>query len=164
MAGIRKLPDQIPLAVFIGAVFDIVLIEFAGPQAEAVVMLGSQNGEGKSRRLDRLDPLADIRAGRVKDLLLLHAGAPFRIGEGIHTEVEEGLLAVIPQVGQLPFRRNCPHRCQVQFFQYNILLIQSKIDVDLTKNRQNPPPPNEHDKTLCSKCITWKRNGHRIGH
>ncbi len=101
MAGLGDLFHHVALAVLPGAVLDRVLGIFAGPEAEAVVMLAGEHDAPQPGSLDRADDLVGVEIGGVEDLLRLIAVAPFAIGERIDREVEEG-VAFYLMPGELP--------------------------------------------------------------
>ena len=76
----------------------------AGPQAEAVVMLGGEHDAAEARVLHHLHPLPRIERRGCEQLRVLLAGAPFAVGEGVDAEMhEQRELLALP--GQLRGRR-----------------------------------------------------------
>ena len=72
----------------------------AREHAEAIMMLGSKDDPLAAGGLDGLHPLIRIDLFRVKLAGRFFAGAPFAVGEGIHTVVDEGVVFQL-RVGKL---------------------------------------------------------------
>src|ERR1035441_1093841 len=86
-----------------------MLGELTGPETEAVVVFGRQDEALHSRPLGRQNNLVRIEGGRVEDLFILIAIAPFFVGEGVDGEVQESIdLHLMP--AQLPLRGPRPVR------------------------------------------------------
>src|SRR2546423_13630529 len=66
-----------------------VLGEPAGPEAEAVVMLGGENQRAGAAGSGGAGPLPRVQARRVEHRRVLAAVAPLAVGEGVDAEVEE---------------------------------------------------------------------------
>ena len=62
----------------------------AGPEAEAVVVLGREDHPRDAGRLGGAHPLAGIKFRRIELLRILRSVAPFPVGERVHAEVDEG--------------------------------------------------------------------------
>ena len=89
-AGIGKLTTDIALTILPRRGGNGVVRELGGPKAEAVVVLGGENGELEAGLFKGLGPLAAVEGGGIEDLGILFASAPFAIGEGVDAEVDEG--------------------------------------------------------------------------
>ena len=88
-AGLGQLADDVALAAFVGAVLDRMLRVLAGPQTEAIVMLGREDDHFHPGVFARLDPLAHVELGRVEDRRVFRALAPLFVREGVHRVVDE---------------------------------------------------------------------------
>jgi hypothetical protein len=76
----------------------------AGPEAEAVVVLGGEDQRARTCRAGRARPLARVEARGIEDRGILGAVAPLAVGERVHPEVqEERELVALP--AQLRRRR-----------------------------------------------------------
>ena len=89
-ASLGELAANIALAVLPRGGGDGVVRELGGPEAEAVVVLGGEDGELEAGVLEGLGPLAAVEGGGIEDLGVLFAGAPLAIGEGVDTKVDKG--------------------------------------------------------------------------
>lgn len=68
-----------------------------GPQGEAVVVFRSQNYSRKSGFFGNSNPLSSIELRRVEHGRVGTAQTPFRVREGVHSEVQEhGHFAKLP--------------------------------------------------------------------
>ena len=88
-AGIDKLAHHVAFAVFPGAVLDAMFGVLAGPEAEAVVVLGREDHPRDAGRLGRTHPLASIEFCRIEQLGVLGSVAPFPVGKRVHAEMDE---------------------------------------------------------------------------
>src|SRR5439155_26901362 len=96
-AGIGELADHVPHPAAPRALRHGMLGEPAGPEAEAVVMLGSQDQGAGAAGLGRAGPLTRVEARRVEHARVLAAIAPLAVGERVDAEVEEhGELVLLP--------------------------------------------------------------------
>ena len=69
----------------------------AGPQAKAVVVFGRQDETLHPGLFGCRNDLVGVEGGRVEDLLVLIAIAPFLVGEGVHGEMQEAIeLHLVP--------------------------------------------------------------------
>ena len=92
-AGIRNLPHHVALAPLPGAVLHGMLRVSGGPKAEAVVMLGGEDGALHARLLHGKDPFVGIQVRGVEDGGILVAKPPFSVGIGVDGEVQKSVKA-----------------------------------------------------------------------
>ena len=88
-ASLTEFPHDIALTILIRRVPDAVFREFRRPETEAVVMLGSEDYARHASLLERTDPLFRVAQGRVKDTRLGISVAPFPVGVGVQSEMDE---------------------------------------------------------------------------
>ena len=102
-AGVGKFPHHVALTAPEGRMLHGMFRIFAGPQAEAVMMLGGENQSAHARGFGHLHPLAAIQARGIENSGILPARAPFPAGKGIHAEMDKAVKAHI-QPALLPLR------------------------------------------------------------
>ena len=99
-AGLGRFFHHVAFAAPEGGILHAVLRIGAGPQAEAVVVLGGQDQPGHAGGLCRRRPLVRVQLFRVEDRFALRAVAPLLIGKGVHRKMDEGvkLHLLVPQL------------------------------------------------------------------
>src|SRR5947199_347570 len=96
-AGVGELPHHVPCPPAPRAARHGMLGEPAGPEAEAVVMLGGQDQGAGAAGLGRAGPLTRVQLRRVEYRRVLVAVPPLAVGERIDAEMkEEGELVALP--------------------------------------------------------------------
>ena len=88
-ASLTEFSHDIAFTILIRCVPDTVLREFRRPEAETIVMLGSEDYACHASLLERTDPLFRVAQGRVKDTRLGISVAPFPVGVGVQSEMDE---------------------------------------------------------------------------
>ena len=93
VARLPELPHDVAVTSEPGGGLDGMRCRSRRPQAEAVVVLCGENHELYPRVAERAHPLAGVEPGGVEDGRVLLPVAPFAVGKGVHSEMQEGCQA-----------------------------------------------------------------------
>lgn len=97
LGRLDKLFHHISFPILPRASNDRVISVFGRPQAESIVVLGRQNHQRDAGLSSCIGPLAGVEARWIEDGRAFQAGAPFSIGEGVDTKMEEHYdLSLLP--------------------------------------------------------------------
>ena len=94
---VDELSDNIALAVFPRASYDGVIGVLGRPQAEAIMVLCSEDDQRYAGLYGSVHPLVGVESHGVEYCGVFAPGSPFGVGEGVDAEVEEhNELSLLP--------------------------------------------------------------------